>query len=545
MNCQGITNRHNHKERKLGTLISILTIIILIIFLNSTDQYSKEDKSNIDFINKNPKISWGWATLDLTNPIEVNNTLFPHNIEIFVKGRLYNKINGTGKAGRDVILVVDGVQDPRYTNTTDNDGKFQINYTVDPSLNVFSKHKIEVLVTNIPPGGEVEYRHHYIIEVNATSYFDVDSYNLNNPQFAGGSYKIPGFLRYDNSSGIKNVTINYYWYNESSEKWPMNTFKTNIIDGSLKKIALPLDDNYSKTIHLNLTYAGNIPHINGTQKLLSVQLYRNITCVWNTVGSATEGNTITIRGQLFARNNSNLKINFTEIELNIINGSLIGNTTTDANGNFTYSYQIPIGIIGNRSIEVRLLNFLNVFSNTTHLISIASAPLAPITPSGSIGDGDEDTPPPFQNFFMIFIPIIIGIAAALIIFAYFHLRKQKEEALIVKLPLEDRIRNLKILKDTGRLEEALSYLFQSIYIELINAKYGRKKNENETIRDFAIISVKELKLNPASIYPFIQNVEKIIYDKPFIIKEQDFYASVELFSPIYFELTGYQFILNF
>ncbi|MFX1394959.1 MAG: hypothetical protein ACFFAH_15505, partial [Promethearchaeota archaeon] len=114
-----------------------------------------------------------------------------------------------------------------------------------------------------------------------------------------------------------------------------------------------------------------------------------------------------------------------------------------------------------------------------------------------------------------------------------------------KLPLEDRIRNLKILKDTGRLEEALSYLFQSIYIELINAKYGRTKKENETIRDFAIVSVRELKLNPASIYPFIQNVEKIIYDKPFIIKDKDFYASVELFSPIYFELTGYQFILNF
>ncbi|MFX1444648.1 MAG: hypothetical protein ACFFHV_14640, partial [Promethearchaeota archaeon] len=113
------------------------------------------------------------------------------------------------------------------------------------------------------------------------------------------------------------------------------------------------------------------------------------------------------------------------------------------------------------------------------------------------------------------------------------------------LPLEGRIKNLKILKDSGRLEEALSYLFQSIYLELINAKYGRIKKKTETIRDFAIISVKELSLKPNNIYPFIQNIEKIIYDRPFIINENDFYTAVDLFSPIYFELTGYNFILNF
>ena len=101
------------------------------------------------------------------------------------------------------------------------------------------------------------------------------------------------------------------------------------------------------------------------------------------------------------------------------------------------------------------------------------------------------------------------------------------------------------MKDTGRLEESLSYLFQAIYLELINAKYGRIKGKTETIRDFAIISVKELNLNPANIYPFIQNVEKIIYDKPFIITDEQFYTAVDLFSPIYFELTGYNFILNF
>jgi len=146
---------------------------------------------------------------------------------------------------------------------------------------------------------------------------------------------------------------------------------------------------------------------------------------------------------------------------------------------------------------------------------------------------------------MVLIPIIIGIVAGFAIFGYFYLKKQKEESMLVKLPLESRIRNLKILKETGRMEESLSYLFQSIYMELINGKYGRRIKENETIRDFAIISVRALNLNPATIYPFIQKVEEIIYARPFIINDKDFYETVELFSPIYFELTGYNFVLNF
>jgi hypothetical protein len=524
-------------------LFLFFSTLLLAIINNNINLNGDYNNNQINQKNDNiPKNSAVWGILNLTNSLEVNNTRHYHNETIQIIGEL---LNGTldGIPGYTVAIEIDENLKKNINDTTDGLGVFKINFTIPFSLNIYSSHKIEVDVLN--PPDTVNRLNYYIINVNATSYFDVDSFNRNSPQLAGGYFDIPSFLRYDNNSGIPNQTINSIWYNESLGFFvpPNAPFNTNS-DGSFKIIPIP-DDNVSNILFLDLTYNGNSTYINGTQELVSVKLYRNITCVWNTTSSATEGNTITIKGQLFARNNSNLVINYTEVRLEFVGGASIGTNTTVANGIFYYRYQIPLGTIGNRSIQVRLLNFSNVFSNTTHFISIASVPIAPITPGGSIGDGDKDTPPPFQNFFMIFIPIIIGIAAALIIFAYFHLRKQKEEALIVKLPLEDRIRNLKILKDTGRLEEALSYLFQSIYIELINAKYGRRKKENETIRDFAIISVKELKLNPASIYPFIQNVEKIIYDKPFIIKEQDFYASVELFSPIYFELTGYQFILNF
>ena len=533
-------------KKKIFTLILLFLILVMsyhIIQNNNevpNEFYHKNEIS--DYKVEYPETTSIWGLVNLTDDSEINETRHYHNETIPIDGELLDG-DLLGIPGYTMVIIIDGQAYSEFNDTTDANGVFKINLIIPYSLNIYSSHKIEANVTS--PAGTVEFLNHYTIDVNTTSYFDIDDHNRNIPQYASGYYKVPGFLNYDNHTGIPYQTINSIWLNESSKTFiPPNAPINTNSDGSFKYISIT-DDNASKRYYLNLTYSGNIPYINGSQKTIPINIFRNITCVWNTVGSATEGNTITIIGQLFARNNSNLKINFTEVGLEFINGPSIGNTSTNENGTFFHNYQIPLGFVGNYIIGVGLLNFSSVYSNTTHIISIASAPISPITPAEDIGGVDEDTPPPFQNFFIIFIPIIIGIAAALVAFIIFRLRKQKEEAQIVKLPLEDRIRNLKILKDTGRLEEALSYLFQSIYIELINAKYGRRKKENETIRDFAIISVRELKLNPASIYPFIQNIEKIIYDKPFIIKDKDFYASVELFSPIYFELTGYQFILNF
>ncbi|GAG57316.1 unnamed protein product, partial [marine sediment metagenome] len=153
--------------------------------------------------------------------------------------------------------------------------------------------------------------------------------------------------------------------------------------------------------------------------------------------------------------------------------------------------------------------------------------------------------PPFMIFSLIFFPILIAVVVGLAVYGFFFYKKQEEESRVVAIPLESKILNLKILKESGRLEESLSYLFNAIYMDLVNAKYNRVRKDNETIRDFAIISVKELKLTPASIYPFIQQVEQIIYGKPFKITEEDFYKTCELFSPIYFQLTRHNFVLNF
>jgi hypothetical protein len=140
---------------------------------------------------------------------------------------------------------------------------------------------------------------------------------------------------------------------------------------------------------------------------------------------------------------------------------------------------------------------------------------------------------------------MIVVIVALAGYGYYFLKKQKEESVVVNLELTDKIKNLKILKDTGRLEESLSYLFNAIFMELVSAKYGRVKEEFETIRDFAIVSVKELGLKATVVYPFMTKIESIIYNRPFKISDKDFYSACGIFSPVYFELTGQNFILNF
>ncbi len=531
-------------------IVLFLNFLILnLFFVNKTNfnTNNPKDKSSLDFtteIDDLPKPSALWAWINLTNDYEVDFQRFYRNTTITIEGILYNYTLGPpptiqGIQGYKIALEIDGILNTSYNNITDSNGIFRIqNYTVPFSMDIYTSHRIQAQVIG-PKPGDVIRNNHFTIYTNATSYFDIDNYNLNIPQFAGDNYSIPGYLLYDNNTGITNVTVKYNWYNKSLVQWPIKNFTISSSDGSFPEI--PLDDNESKVVFLNLTFQSIEPYINGSSKIISINLYKNITCVWNTEGSADEGDRVTIRGQLFARNNLNLVINKTDVRITR-NGATIAINTTDSNGTFTYIYRFPSGSAGRNIFGVELVNFSNIFSNTLHIIRVASAP---IIPAEDIGDDDEDTPPPFQNFFIVFIPIIIGIVAVLIVFIYLRLRKQKAESFVVKLPLEDRIRNLKILKETGRLEEALSYLFQSIYLELINAKYGRRMKESETIRDIAIISVREFNLKPAHIYPFIQNIEKIIYDKPFLIEEKDFYALIELFSPIYYEFTGYHFVLNF
>ncbi|MCK4381641.1 MAG: hypothetical protein KAW51_10915, partial [Candidatus Lokiarchaeota archaeon] len=398
------------------------------------------------------------------------------------------------------------------------------------------KHNIRVNVTDPTPPGLVLNFDFYIIDVQTTSSFQITSHdNRSIPKLTEEIFFLNGTLNYGNGTGISNARVNYTWISGGTTV-SGGYFYTDS-SGTLADVQVPITTVSQLRLKLNFSQPSIIDYSEAF--IHDIKVFSDVAWDLDIAYTIMEGDNYTLTGTLFSSTDSSLRINNREIEI-YYNGTLVTTTpneiNTASNGSFSTIFQIPERN-GTASLQVRLLNSAgkNIRSPLQTILVEAIPPPIPRT---------TDIPP-FLIFSLIFFPILAVIVAGLVVFGIFYYKKREVESRVVNLPLESRIKNLKILKNTGRLEESISYLFNAIYMDLINAKYSRRRKVNETIRDFAIISVKELKLTPASIYPFIQKVEEIIYAKPFKITDQDFYGTCELFSPIYFQLTGYNFVLNF
>ena len=511
---------------KILVLISIFILFPSVINLQ-TSNYQTTHHNNQDI-----KSSGIWATLDLNNTLGINNSRFTHDTLISVQGRLFNRIPPVeGKAGYTVAIEVDDVIYSSFNDVTDLNGYFQIDYTIDPSLNIYSSHKIEATVIDpIPDNNSVEYRTHYLIYVNTTSYFDVNTPTSAKLIGEFFDFDADDYLRYYDGTGIPSSLINYYWY-DGPVIVDSNFVSTDGL-GLIQPIYIP--DIGITTLDLNLRYASP-PEVGHSEALITnTKLFSNISCIWDLPSTIRANSSLRISGQVISKTDPSLAINDRFINI-FYNGTFVENVQTDSNGDFSIVHSLPQWL-GQTFISIRLPNSLGKNIVTRYIVTVQQQSTPP-------GSGEQI--PPFLLFFSIFLPILGVVVGGLAFYGYRYYKKQDKLSKVVNLPLEDRITNLKILKETGRLEESLSYLFNAIYMDLINAKFGRTRNINETIRDFAIISVKELSLTPARIYPFIQKVEEIIYAKPFQITDKEFYSTIDLFSPIYFELTGFNFVLKF
>ncbi len=514
--------KNNNKIKGILVVISIFIISPALVNLNMLTYYSNSVQDD------RIKSSGIWATLDLTNPIGINNSRFTHNSIINVQGRLFNRIFDTGKVGYTIVIEIDDIVYSSVTGVTNLNGDFQIDYTIDPSLDIYSSHKIEALV--LSPPDNVEYRTYYTIFVNTTSYFDVNA--PSNAKLIGEFFDFDAddYLRYLDGTGIPFSSINYFWYDGAF------IVGTNIVSTDSIGLILPIPTPNIGIADLDLKLTFQSPPEIGYSEVLftETKLFSNISCIWDLPSTIRANSSLRISGRVISKTDPSLMINDRFINI-FYNGTFLQNVQTDSNGDFSIVHTLPQWM-GQTFISIRLPNSLGKNIVTRYFVTVQQQSTTP-------GSGVQI--PPFLLFFSIFLPILGVVIGGLAFYGYRYYKKQDKQSKVVNLPLEDRITNLKILKETGRLEESLSYLFNAIYMDLINAKFGRTRNNNETIRDFAIISVKELSLTPARIYPFIQKVEEIIYAKPFQITEKEFYSTIELFSPIYFELTGYNFVLKF
>ncbi len=518
------------KNKKIvsSVLLLIFSLILVHFIVNSniivsfTNNY--KDKDEI------PRVSATWGWINLTN-YRINGTRHYHNDVIIIEGRLFYLPTNKSLKGYSISLKVDGIILPLYTDTTNKFGMFRFDYTIPSSSNIYSNHKFEAVVNN--PGGDVFTLNYFIINSKSYSNFANLIYNKSVPLLTGEHFVLNGELRYLNGSNIPFAIINYYWFDGTSVL-SGGVFLSNSA-GFFTDIMIVVPNTVSNPLTLKLNYSNN-PFVDYCEIIIgNIEIFSGINWDLEMEYTTTEGADYILRGTLTSNTNSSLKIYNRVVEI-FYNSTSKGTSITDSSGTFSHIFNIPMQN-GTASIQVQLVNDAGkTISSPIQYILVEPLPqTTPLTPEL----------PPFLLFSLIFFPILASIIAGLAVYGYKFYRKQEEESRAVNVPLESKIVNLKILKDSGRLEESISYLFNAIFMDLINAKYNRFRKDNETIRDFAIVSVKELKLTPSSIYPFIQKVEETVYAKPFKITEKDFYNTCDLFSPIYFQLTGYHFVLNF
>jgi hypothetical protein len=111
-------------------------------------------------------------------------------------------------------------------------------------------------------------------------------------------------------------------------------------------------------------------------------------------------------------------------------------------------------------------------------------------------------------------------------------KAQKKEA----FNLSAKLKNVRILEQTDRVKEAIAYLY-IIYTDVAFQTFGIAKKVSQSIRDYAIVLVKEMQQNPQNVYPFIQKVEKTIYGG-YPITPQIFQDVIQQFGVLYQEVTG-------
>lgn len=330
-------------------MVFILLVNSVLIFCGNSLYH---DYNTLD--NKNLKNAAGfWATLSLTNPGEINNSRFLLDSTISIEGRLYNMIPPTsGKPGYTVAVEIDDVLDINFNDITDGNGDFQIYYTINPFLDVYSNHKISVTVTDSTPGN-VENLDFYIIDVNTTSYFDISSHDDESiPKLTEETFSINGNLRYDNGQGIPFVSVNYYWL-DGATIITQGSFFTDST-GSLISLQVPITLVSYLTLKFNYT---NPPFVGYSERSISIKVFSDILWTYNFDHNPTGGDLYDLAGILYSNTDPSLRIGNRNITM-YFNGSLTPDLTvmTEADGSFSSNaYRLPMQN-GTASIRFELVN---------------------------------------------------------------------------------------------------------------------------------------------------------------------------------------------
>ena len=115
-------------------------------------------------------------------------------------------------------------------------------------------------------------------------------------------------------------------------------------------------------------------------------------------------------------------------------------------------------------------------------------------------------------------------------------KKKKKPTTGQSFDLSGKLKNIQTLVLTKRPKEAIAYQYM-LFTMLCGMKYHEAKHPSQSIRDFAMTMVRNHSLNPSNVYPFVQEVEHIIYGgrQP---NDEAYQRILERFGEVFREITG-------
>ncbi len=117
-------------------------------------------------------------------------------------------------------------------------------------------------------------------------------------------------------------------------------------------------------------------------------------------------------------------------------------------------------------------------------------------------------------------------------------KKKKTASGSQSFDLSSKLKNIQTLVLTKRPKEAIAYQYM-LFTMICAMKYHEAKHPSQSIRDFAMTMVRNHSLNPANVYPFVQEVEQVIYGgrQP---DDEIYQRILERFGKVFQEIVGKQ-----
>ncbi len=543
-----------HKFRTKKKILSICTVVIFLIFdlifisseiiPNSDFEYNNENYKIVNDINEmsSPKASGGIKDFYI-NLISSNVTTAYLGEDVSILGYATKLIETAPDVwievpsdGDEICAIIDGVFKNTIYNTTNSTGYFWLTIPIPFDYDITSNMIIIANTTGAIWNSKFEVGTEIILSIEARLYiestlndgnptmpyetapsseyynFDIEGqvYYYNGPKYSGSSFDLD--LSFDNITVFGQISVDSNGIFSSRNTYLRHGYSTYNLTyeepGDIERVSQVFDIEVIDGIIINHDPMDDSIYLGD-----SVFITGNITSLTG----------IPITG-------AKLVLHHKGANESVIPSYSFDNT--DSYGKFSFSIDIEALSAGEYELRV-ILEEINGISIADDYIS------------GSILLEDTyyitvEIPPigeqiPLDLIFIIVVAIIAIMG--IIFFMRWRLVRQETAWKMADLKgIKLRLKNIDILVTCGRMKEAAAYLYV-LYADLAANKFEVEKGISQTSRDYAIIMVKQFGANPMNIYPFIRNIDSVIYGGRSLTETK--YREIRRgFGQLYLEITG-------